>query len=392
VAPADGPRYSRTTTVDFDQLLASPPDDDQGDPPRHGRGRRPRRRVWPWVLAVLLVLLLAVGGAGWWAYQTYPDQVRSLFGWSNDYTGSGTGSVDVRIRPGDFGVDVANTLVARHVTKTKAAFYDLLVATSPAPSLEPGTYRLKEHMSAKAALAALGDPKNRVESTVAIPEGTTAARVLTITAAATGQSVTDLKAIAKDYTSLGVPKSAPNIEGWLFPATYTFQPGVTGREMLQQMVDRTKRALDDAGVPTAKRQRTLTLAGLVQKEGSGTESVDAKVARVFLNRIAKGMLLQSDATVSYGAGGTTVVPTTKQYANDNAYNTYLHKGLPVGPISNPGDAAIKAALHPANGSWLFFVTVNLATGRTVFSDTLAEHDKAVAEFAAWLKAHPSYKK
>ena len=94
----------------------------------------------------------------------------------------------------------------------------------------------------------------------------------------------------------------------------------------------------------------------------------------------------------FGAGGTTVVPTTKQYASDNAYNTYKHKGLPVGPISNPGDAAIKAALHPAKGTWLFFVTVNLATGKTVFSNTLAEHDKAAAQFTRWLNAHPSYKK
>ena len=393
MAPADGPPYGRTTAVDdFDRLLSSPPDDDQGEPPRHGRERRQRRRVWPWIVAVLLVILLAIGGAGWWAYQTYPDQVKSLFGWSNDYTGSGTGSVDIEIRPGDFGTDVANTLAARHVTKTKAAFYDLLVSMSTQPALEPGTYRLKEHMSAKAALAAIADPKNRVESTVAIPEGTTAAGVLKITAAATGQNLADLQAIAKDSASLGVPKSAPNIEGWLFPATYTFQPGVTGRQMLQQMVDRAKKALDDAGVPVAKRQKVLTLAGLVQKEGNGQESEDAKVARVFLNRIAQGMLLQSDATVSYGAGGTTVVPTAKEKADDNPYNTYIHKGLPAGPISNPGDSAIKAALSPAKGKWLFFVTVNLATGETKFADTYAEHQKNADEFLRWLNAHPSYKK
>jgi UPF0755 protein len=390
VAPADGPEYGRSSSVDeFDRLLTLPPDD-HDEPPRHGRERRERRRVWPWLLAILLVLLLAVGGAGWWAYQTYPDQVKSLFGYSNDYTGGGSGSVQVRILPGQNGGDIADTLAARHVTKSRAAFYNLLIGMASEPTLEPGTYALKSHMSAKAALTALQEPKNRVESTVAIPEGTTAAGVLRITAASTGKPLAELQALAKDYSSLGVPRSAPNIEGWLFPATYTFQPGVTSRVMLQTMVDRAKKALDDAGVPTSQRQKVLTMAGLVQKEGNGPD--DAKVTRVFLNRIAKGMLLQSDATVSYGAGGTTVVPTKKQYADDNPYNTYLHTGLPAGPISNPGDAAIKAALHPAKGSWIFFVTVNLQTGETVFSDTLAEHDKAAAQFTRWLNAHPSYKK
>jgi UPF0755 protein len=231
------------------------------------------------------VLLLAIGGAGWWAYQTYPEQVKTLFGWSNDYTGAGTGSVQVQIRPGAIGSDIAATLTADRVTKTESAFYDLLVKTQPEPSLLPGTYRLKQHMSAKAALAALQDPKNRVESIVTIPEGSTAKQILSITSEATGKDLAELKKLAKDWPALGVPKTAPNIEGWLFPATYTFQPGVTSKQMLQQMVDRTKKALDDAGVPASRREKVLTLAGLVQKEGNGKD--DAKVARVFLNRVAQ---------------------------------------------------------------------------------------------------------
>ena len=392
MAPSPGPRQTHASTTDeFERLIGGIPGDG-GEPSRHGRERPERRRVWPWVLGVLLVLLLAVGGAGWFAYQTYPEQVKSLFGWSNDYSGGGTGRIDVEIRPGATGSDVADLLLAKDVTKTRSAFYDLLVATSPEPALQPGTYRLKEHMSAEAALAALQDPANRVESIVQIPEGTTAAGVLRLTAAATGEDLADLKAIAKDRTALGVPKSAPNIEGWLFPATYTFQPGTTGREMLQAMVDRAKQALDEAGVPVAKRQQVLTLAGLVQKEGNGEEVEDAKVARVFLNRIRIGMHLQSDATVSYGAGGTTVVPTQKEKEDDNPYNTYIHAGLPRGPISNPGDAAIKAALKPAKGPWLYFVTVNLATGETKFATTYAEHQKNADQFLRWLDAHPSYKK
>ena len=139
---------------EFERLLGLP-SGDVGEPSRHSRERRPRRRIWPWVLGVLLVLLVAIGGAGWWAYQTYPEQVKSLFGWSNDYSGDGTGSVQVRIRPGAIGSEIAAVLTADRVTKTRSAFYDLLVKTQPEPSLQPGTYRLRQHMSAKSALAAL---------------------------------------------------------------------------------------------------------------------------------------------------------------------------------------------------------------------------------------------
>jgi UPF0755 protein len=391
VARTPGPQHDHASSVDeFERLLGLPSGDDGGEPSRHGRERRRRRRVWPWVLGILLVLLVAIGGAGWWAYQTYPEKVKALFGWSNDYVGSGEGRVDVVVRKGDIGDTVAANLLAKHVTKTESAFHDVFVSTRPAPNLLPGTYRLKQHMSAKSALAALQDPKNRVESIVAIPEGSTSKQILRLTSEATGKDLAELTKLAKDWSSLGVPKSAPNIEGWLFPATYTFQPDVSARQMLQQMVDRSKKALDAAGVPASRREKVLTLAGLVQKEGNGED--DPKVARVFLNRIAEGMRLQSDATVSYGAGGTTVVPTAKEKAEKNGYNTYLRDGLPVGPISSPGDVAIKAAVSPAKGKWLYFVTVNLATGETKFANTYPEHQRNADEFLRWLKAHPDYAK
>ncbi|MFD1720946.1 endolytic transglycosylase MltG [Amnibacterium endophyticum] len=386
---AHTPGQQQDPADEFGKLLASPPDDGD-EPPRHGRERRKRRRIWPWAIGMLLVIVLAVAGAGWFAYTTYPDQVKALFGWSNDYSGPGEGSVRVEIRPGDYGQDVAATLVQQGVTKTQAAFYDLLLKTKPEPSLQPGTYDLRHHMSAEAALKALQDPANRVESTVAIPEGSTSKQILQIAAGATGVPLADLKAAAKDYEQFGIPKSAPNIEGWLFPATYTFQPDTSAKAMLQAMVDRMKQALDEAGVAPKDREKTLILAGLVQKESNGVD--DAKVARVFLNRIKEGMPLQSDATVSYGAGGTTVVPTPAEKADKNGYNTYLRNGLPIGPISSPGDVAIKAAVSPAKGKWLYFVTVNLETGETKFATTYAQHQKNADEFLKWLAAHPSYAK
>jgi UPF0755 protein len=116
------------------------------------------------------------------------------------------------------------------------------------------------------------------------------------------------------------------------------------------------------------------------------------VSRVFLNRLAIGMLLQSDATVAYGTGHTNTVTTTNAERADasNPYNTYVHPGLPPGPISNPGDLAINAALHPADGPWLYFVTWNLKTGETIFSTTIAEHNAAVAKWQQWMKDNPGY--
>jgi UPF0755 protein len=372
----------------FTVLLAPRHIPDGSEPQRHGR--RPRRRVWPWLVAALVVVLLLGGGAAGTAYAIWPNQVKALLGYSDDYKGAGTGTVEVVVKPGDLGSDVAARLAKAGVTKTSTAFYDLLLKTQPEPTLVPGTYRLAHHMSAAAALGALQDPAHRVVADVAIPEGSTVKQILAATSAATGTPLAELQALAKDYPSLGVPASAPSLEGYLFPATYQFQPGTSAKTMLSTMVQRMYQALDAQGVAKADRQKVLTLAGLVQKEGNGSD--DAKVARVFLNRIAKHMMLQSDATVSYGAGGTTVVPTKQQYADKNPYNTYLHYGLPPGPISNPGDVALKAALHPAKGSWLFFVTVNLETGETVFSTTDAQHEKARARFEAWLAAHPSYAK
>jgi UPF0755 protein len=359
---------------------------------RHARVRDPKppRRRAGWIVVPLVALLLVAGGGLAGAYTVWPEQVKTLFGWSNDYTGSGTGSVEVTIERGDLGSDVARTLAAAGVTKTESSFYQLLLHTKPEPPLQPGTYRLAHHMSAAAALRALQDPAHVVVASVTLPEGSTVAQILVTTARVTGTPLADLKAAAADYHSLGVPAAAPSLEGYLFPATYRFQPGTSAKAMLRAMVKRMDKALDDAGVPVADRHRVLTLAGIVQKEGNGRD--DAKVARVFLNRLKKGMRLQSDATVTYGAGGSTVVPTVKQYAAKNPYNTNIRKGLPIGPISNPGDVAIRATTHPAAGSWLFFVTVNLDTGETVFSTTDKQHEKAAAQFRRWLHAHPSYGK
>ena len=105
-----------------------------------------------------------------------------------------------------------------------------------------------------------------------------------------------------------------------------------------------------------------------------------------------GMLLQSDATVAYGTGNTHRVSTSDAERADaaNVYNTYVHPGMVAGPISNPGDIAIDAAVNPADGPWVYFVTWNLDTGETIFSETFEEHEVAVAKWLAWMADHPEY--
>ena len=363
-------------------------------PDRHGgRGPRKRRRLaWLWVL---LAIIVVAGIGSTYAWVNFEPQIRRVLGWEepNDFTGSGTGKVIVTIKDGQIGEDVAHTLATAGVTKTFDAFYNLLLKQNPQVNFHPGSYSLKKEMSAKAALKALEDPKNKVVTRVVLPEGITVKGVITRLAAlsqATGISKDQLTAAAADYKSYGLPPQAPSLEGYLFPATYSLDPGITAHQIFQTMVDTMFKQLDADGVAVADRHHVLTLAALTQKEG-GSDSDFYKVARVWDNRIAQGMNLQSDATVSYGVGGTTISTTAAERADkSNPYNTYANPGLPIGPISNPGQAAIDATLHPADGPWLYFVLVNGETGETVFSTTLADHNAAVKQWQAWLRAHPGF--
>ncbi|MFT4213085.1 MAG: endolytic transglycosylase MltG [Microbacterium sp.] len=354
-------------------------------PPAPDRRRR-RRRLWI-ALAVVIVLLGGIAGGGLWAWDTYGDKIRDVMGWSDstDYEdGIATGSVTVTIVSGDTGATISESLYEAGVTKTSSAFYDYLISTAQNPTFQPGVYQLQQQMSSAAALTALMDSANKLTDTVVIPEGLGYEDALQRVADATGLSYDDLLAEAADYTQFGVPAEAPSIEGFLFPATYTFDPDVTAHDAIARMVDEMFSRLDALGVAESDRLEVLTLASIVQKEAGSTDDMP-KIARVFLNRIADGMPLQSDATVAYGAGLSGTVWTTEEERADtsNIYNTYVITGLPPGPISLPGEDAISAAINPADGSWLYFVAVNLQTGETVFSDTYEEHEAAVAELQAW---------
>ena len=360
----------------------------------HSRPSRRRARRWIVLLAVV-VLVAGVGTVAWSSLSPLISKITSIGGGSpTDYPGPGTGSVDIVVKQGQTGEDIATTLKAAGVVLTRTAYLTAAL-TDPVASaaIQPGTYRLRLKMTGAEAFAMLSKPSSRVSGGITVREGLWASEVYPLLAKSTGAPVADYVAAAKNPAALGLPASAKGrIEGYLFPATYDFPEGMSAADQLKAMVAKALSEFDAAGLTPANMQRTLIVASIVEAESSG-QADRGKVARVVYNRLANNGppnfgLLQLDSTVSYGVQKRSVTTTDAERANTNPWNTYVHKGLPVGPISNPGLAAIKAALHPTAGPWLFFVAVNPITGETKFATTQAEHDRDVAEFQAFCRAHP----
>ena len=350
-------------------------------------GPGPKRKRLKGLIAGLISLGVIGGLVGGGLFIAY-DQVTSFFSkfQVEDYRGDLGPEVEITIESGDDGAAVARKLLESDVIKSFDAIYREMLNSDF--TIYPGVYSFPTKMSGAQALQLLIEGKNRITLNMTIPEGYRITQIIAEASKAFDLSAADLEAAVQDIMPR-LPDAALNAEGYLFPATYTFDPGVSATEVITKMVDRMEQELAKYSISLKSSFDVVNLAALIQVEAGLPEDF-FKVSRVFANRLDKGMLLQSDATVSYGTGGTTVTTTDAQRADDNPYNTYLHAGLPGGPISNPGSLAIEAALRPADGSWLYFVTVNLKTGETVFSNTFAEHEKAAQEFYAWLRANPSW--
>lgn len=381
-------------TSSFDLLVSQSVAEDRSARRRRAptSSERPKRRAHVILWTVLpLVVIAAIVASGVYVWNTFEPEIRSVMGWEepNDYEGAGTGEVLIVITEGDTGSDIASTLADSGVTKTSEAFYQLLLTQQPEPTFQPGTYSLKNKMSSQAALDALLDDENKIERTALIREGITGEQILQRVSDATEIPLDDLRKAASTPSDFGIPTSAPSIEGWLFPAVYTFEPGMTAHEVIQKMVTRMFTALDEANVAPENRERVLTTASIIQREARQEEDF-YKVSRVIQNRLDAGMKLQMDSTAQYGVdtGSDSVWSSEEALESDSPWNTYKHEGLPIGPIASPGDLAIDAAVNPASGDWLFFVTVNLKTGETVFSTTNAEHEKAVETLRTWCDENP----
>jgi UPF0755 protein len=354
-----------------------------------GPHRSERSRRGFGCLAVLLAMAVLVGGA-YAAYALGMGALKSRFTHPDDYEGTGNGAVLVEVKEGEAATDIATTLAAKDVVKSAAAFTDAARKDPSSVGIQVGFYRLRHQMSAKSALAVLVNPDNRVRSMLTIPEGYTVKEIVATLAKKTDFSARQYLRVLKRPADIGLPAYARgNAEGFLFPATYELPPTATPRSILTMMVKRYKQAAHDLDLATKAQglgyspQDVMTVASLVQAEARFDKDF-SKVARVIYNRLHKGMPLQFDSTVHYAVGKSGSVGTSDADRNSSSpYNTYKVTGLPPTPISAPGEQAIRAALNPAQGSWLYFVTTNPDTGVTKFATSYADHLKNKREFDRW---------
>jgi UPF0755 protein len=226
-----------------------------------------------------------------------------------------------------------------------------------------------------------------IQSLVVVPEGARVRDIITTIVQKTTIKRAAVIAALKNPSRIGLPAQAHgNPEGYLFPATYSVTPGETAVALLRQMV--AKSVQEDKALDVAAGshklgltpEQVVTVASILEYEAKRDQDYP-KVARAIYNRLKAGMPIQSDATVSYANGVSGQIWTSAaQRASSSPYNTYQHTGLPPGPIGSPGVTTLKAAMNPTPGPWLYWVVVNLRTGRTVFSTTLAQHEAAVQQF------------
>ncbi|MFD4166352.1 endolytic transglycosylase MltG [Streptomyces albidoflavus] len=216
-----------------------------------------------------------------------------------------------------------------------------------------------------------------------VPEGRRATQVYTLADQALGLAAGTTRQAAKD-TRLALPAAADgNPEGYLFPATYPLDESTTPATLLAFMADTADERFRQAGLDAGARRlglsayEAVTLASIVQAEAD-TPADMGKVARVIHNRLDQDRALEMDSTLNYALGRTSLDTTHEDTRTDSPYNTYARSGLPPTPIGNPGEQALRAALDPPAGDWLYFVTVR--PGDTRFSEDYAEHRSHVEEF------------
>ncbi|MFJ5831079.1 endolytic transglycosylase MltG [Streptomyces sp. NPDC093089] len=366
-----------------------------GDRERRSKAKKRKGKNGMACLVVTLVLAGGVGGIGYFGYEFWQGQ----FGAAEDFAGTGTGEVQVEIPKDAGGYEIGNILKKAGVVKSVDAFVSAQGRNPKGLSIQAGVYMLKKEMSAESAVTLMLDPVS--QANFVIPEGKRNSWVYEQLDKRLDlkEGTTKEVALAK-ADSLGLPDWAKNhaeikdpLEGFLFPASYPVAKGSKPEDALRKMVSRanqeyTKLDLDAKAKAVGVKGpwELLTVASLVQVEGKYKHDFD-KVARVVYNRLQPDNAetagrLEFDSTVNYLRGTSTLDVGSVEAMRKikDPYNTYAYdvKGLVPGPISNPGIEALNSAMSPADGPWYYFVSIN--ENKTVFSVTLKEHNRNVAEY------------
>ncbi|MEP6778454.1 MAG: endolytic transglycosylase MltG [Gemmatimonadaceae bacterium] len=332
-----------------------------------------------------LVLLLIVAISGWYLWGGYAG-------------GSSAGAVSVRVvvPRGSSVRETSNALATAGAINSARLFRVYAAIGGRDRMIKPGTYLFARNAGWRTALRELVEGKGIVHS-VTIPEGYNLREIIPLLAKALSVPEDSVRAAATDTTwqrKLDIP--LPSLEGYLFPATYTFTDGTTAREAVNAMLEAFEAAW--AKVPNAterlqalaiSRHAVITMASIVETEAKKSEERPI-ISAVYWNRVRKGMLLQADPTVQYALPNHVERVMYKDLAVNSKFNTYKYVGLPPGPIASPGLASIIAALNPAAVPYLYFVAS--ADGHHEFRTTLAEHEKAVTAFKKQRAAAKSAKK
>lgn len=358
--------------------------------------------------AVLVAAIILIFGALVWIALS---AIGAIGG--NDYEGEGNGVVQlVQVQEGSSVSELGAELEERGIVKTDAAYQSAAFSNPNAGSIQPGFYRLQEEMSAASAVAALLDPDNRVEMLdvqggatlmdVTVVAGDTRKGIFTMIsevscAETPGDCVTvdQLHDVAAKTApqELGVPEWAVpavlergtdprRIEGLIRPGQYVIDPGMDAKDILTDLITRSADYYNSTGIEQRAEAtgltpyELLTAASLVEREAPAGDF--DKVARVILNRLEEPMRLEFDSTVNYGLSEQEVATTDADRARVTPWNTYAKDGLPDTPIAAPSDEAIEAMENPAEGNWLFFVTVD-QQGTTVLNDDFDAHQRSVEE-------------
>lgn len=310
-----------------------------------------------------------------------------------DYPGPGQGSVVFEVPQGAGLIAIGNSLDEQDIVANSGEFISAFQNVAAGRSIQPGEYELSYQMSSEGAASALLDVEAARVHYAAVPRGLRQGEVFDILAESTGIDRAEFEALAEDPTQFGIPEQAPSLEGYLYPGEYRFEIGLSAAEVVQEMVDNTMAELEAAGVTDpAEQYRVLTIASIIAAEAG--EADYAAVSGAIMNRLQEDNeetygLIQSDATVTYGLGRRSYNFTEEERQDSsNPYNTFANPGLPIGPIGSPSEEAIVAAVNPADVPYYYWVTVNLDTGETKFSETLAEHNRYVAEYNAWCADNP----